>query len=164
MVNCKKCGAPLSLDEAYCPYCGEANPEAQEHLKKLQELADDAMPELRRQFNNELREDACYYKMYQRSYFLEKPEVEAMDDPTNSELANRVLRLFSDDGCNYAINGLMETVSEIQDDMDSRAKTFSGRAHDLYREYCEKIENAAQELGEKLPDGAMEGLVVKKAG
>ncbi len=38
MVNCKKCGAPLSLDEAYCPYCGEANPEAQEHLKKLQEL------------------------------------------------------------------------------------------------------------------------------
>ena len=38
MVNCKKCGAPLSLNEAFCPYCGEANPEAQEHLKKLREL------------------------------------------------------------------------------------------------------------------------------
>ena len=23
MVNCKKCGAPLSLNEACCPYCGE---------------------------------------------------------------------------------------------------------------------------------------------
>ena len=38
MVNCKKCGAPLSLDNAYCPHCGTANPEAQEHLKKLKVL------------------------------------------------------------------------------------------------------------------------------
>ena len=38
MVNCKKCGAPLSLNDAYCPHCGTANPEAQEHLKKLQVL------------------------------------------------------------------------------------------------------------------------------
>ena len=38
MVNCKKCGAPLSINEAVCPYCGEANPEAQAHLKKLREL------------------------------------------------------------------------------------------------------------------------------
>ena len=132
-------------------------------LKKLAELADGALPELRRQFNAELREDAGYYKMYQRSYFLEKPEIEAMDDPTESELANRVLRLFSDDGMNYAINGLMETVGEIQDDLDSRAKTFSERAHDLYHEYCEKIEEAAQELGEKLPDGILGKLSVGKA-
>ena len=38
MVNCKNCGAPLSLEEAVCPHCGTPNPEAIEHLKKLQEL------------------------------------------------------------------------------------------------------------------------------
>lgn len=38
MVNCKNCGAPLSLENAYCPHCGTANLEAQEHLKKLAQL------------------------------------------------------------------------------------------------------------------------------
>ena len=41
MVNCKNCGAPLSLDEAVCPHCGTPNPEAQEHLKKLAQLNKD---------------------------------------------------------------------------------------------------------------------------
>ncbi|MBQ6559414.1 MAG: zinc ribbon domain-containing protein [Erysipelotrichaceae bacterium] len=41
MVNCKKCGAPLSLDQAKCPYCGEINEEAKEHLEKLAKLDKD---------------------------------------------------------------------------------------------------------------------------
>ena len=47
MVNCKNCGAPLSLNDAYCPHCGTPNPEAQEHLKKLKQL--DAKMESARQ-------------------------------------------------------------------------------------------------------------------
>ena len=38
MVNCKNCGAPLSLNDAVCPHCGTPNPEAQEHLRKLEAL------------------------------------------------------------------------------------------------------------------------------
>lgn len=41
MVNCKNCGAPLSLEEAFCSHCGTANYEAQEHLKKLAQLDKD---------------------------------------------------------------------------------------------------------------------------
>ena len=41
MVNCRNCGAPLSLEEAVCPHCGTPNPEAQEHLKKLAQLDKD---------------------------------------------------------------------------------------------------------------------------
>ena len=41
MVNCKKCGAPLSLDQEKCPYCGEVNEEAREHLQKLAKLDKD---------------------------------------------------------------------------------------------------------------------------
>lgn len=39
MVNCKNCGAPLSLSEPVCPHCGTPNPEAQEHLKKLAQIS-----------------------------------------------------------------------------------------------------------------------------
>ena len=38
MVNCKNCGAPLTLEDAVCPHCGTPNPEAQEHLEKLARL------------------------------------------------------------------------------------------------------------------------------
>lgn len=60
MVNCKKCGAPLSINEAVCPYCGEANSEAQEHLKKLREL--DA------RFESASREVAAEVKKSRKGY------------------------------------------------------------------------------------------------
>lgn len=41
MVNCKNCGAPLTLEDAYCPHCGTPNPEAQEHIRKLNKLDKD---------------------------------------------------------------------------------------------------------------------------
>lgn len=129
-----------------------------EALKIITELTDQAIPELRRQFNQELKEDSSYYKMYKRGYFYDKPKIESICDPTESELANIFLRPFLFDGDNYAIEGLIDTVSEIQEDMDSRAKTFSGRAHDLYCDYCKRIEEAAQELGDRLADVIMEKI------
>ncbi len=60
MVNCKKCGSPLSLNDAYCPYCGEANPEAQEHLKKLRELDE--------QFESASREVAAEVRKSKKGY------------------------------------------------------------------------------------------------
>lgn len=38
MVNCKNCGAPLSLNDVKCPHCGTLNPEAQEHVNKLEKI------------------------------------------------------------------------------------------------------------------------------
>ena len=52
MVNCKKCGAPLSLNEAFCPYCGvklaqpkgkAVSPEAEEWIRKALRVT--SMPE-----------------------------------------------------------------------------------------------------------------------
>ena len=60
MVNCRKCGAPLSLNDAVCPFCGEPNPEAQEHLKKLQEMNE--------QFENASREVAAEVKKSRKGY------------------------------------------------------------------------------------------------
>ena len=60
MVNCKKCGAPLSLNEAFCPYCGEANPEAQEHLKKFRTL-DEQFQSASREVSEEVKKSKKGY-------------------------------------------------------------------------------------------------------
>ncbi|MBR0140465.1 MAG: zinc ribbon domain-containing protein [Firmicutes bacterium] len=60
MVNCKNCGAPLSLNEAFCPHCGTPNPEAQEHLKKLQFLDE--------RFESASREVAAEVKKSKKGY------------------------------------------------------------------------------------------------
>ena len=41
MLNCKNCGAPLTLDDAVCPHCGTPNEEAAEHIKELRKLKKD---------------------------------------------------------------------------------------------------------------------------
>ena len=41
MLNCKNCGAPLTLEDAVCPHCGTPNEEAAEHIKKLKKLDKD---------------------------------------------------------------------------------------------------------------------------
>jgi len=41
MLNCKNCGAPLTLEDAVCPHCGTINEEAREHIEKLAKLNKD---------------------------------------------------------------------------------------------------------------------------
>ncbi|MBR3227676.1 MAG: zinc ribbon domain-containing protein [Erysipelotrichaceae bacterium] len=41
MLNCKNCGAPLSLEDAVCPYCGTPNEEAKVHIDTLDEMKED---------------------------------------------------------------------------------------------------------------------------
>ena len=54
MLNCKNCGAPLSLEDAVCPHCGTPNPEAQEHIHKLIEL-DAKMDDARQEVKEEVK-------------------------------------------------------------------------------------------------------------
>lgn len=60
MVNCKNCGAPLSLNDAFCPNCGTPNPEAQEHIRKLKEL-DDQFQEAQSEVKEEVRKSKKGY-------------------------------------------------------------------------------------------------------
>ena len=60
MVNCKNCGAPLSLNEPVCPHCGTPNPEAQEHLKKLEKIS--------KQYQKTEKEVVSQVKKNQRAY------------------------------------------------------------------------------------------------
>ena len=62
MVNCKNCGAPLSLDTPVCPHCGTPNPEAAEHLKKLAQL-DKQYRKTRYEVEKEVRKTNKGYKL-----------------------------------------------------------------------------------------------------
>ena len=54
MLNCKNCGAPLSLEEPVCAYCGTPNPEAKEYLGR-QQVLDGAVASARREVVDEVK-------------------------------------------------------------------------------------------------------------
>ncbi len=60
MINCKNCGAPLSLNDAVCPNCGTPNPEAQEHLRKLEAL-DNEFHQARNEVRDEVKKSRKGY-------------------------------------------------------------------------------------------------------
>ncbi len=60
MVNCKNCGAPLTLEDAVCPHCGTPNPEAKEHLEKLAKLDRD-FRNTKSEVNEEVRKSKSGY-------------------------------------------------------------------------------------------------------
>ncbi len=140
MVNCKKCGAPLSLDSAFCPFCGEANPEAQEHLEKLRELDE--------QFESASREVAAEVKKSRRGYGILVILIMLL-------LANLVIFMMnriSYEVADKIVAGKM-TESEIKSQMDSfledgeyiKLDLFTDKFSLSYRDYGDylKISNLA---------------------
>lgn len=155
------------IDERLMPILDKLADCAEEQVGKCRTLIEDAERALRESFHRELRGDAIYYKMYDRSYFLGKPEVEdLMSDAEISDnpLINGIYRMLQREN-DYAITGLTETINELEDDVNSRADSFFSAAHDLYRGYCAKIEKIAEEIGKDLSDDDLERmrLIPKRA-
>lgn len=129
-----------------------AMPKLKSKLDAMEKLIADARQTFQAAFEDELREDANYYKMYEKSYFMDKVEIQAHDFNTDlfeSELANGIARLLFDE-TEYTAEGLLEAMNELQDDMNSHAEMFCSMAHDAYRDYCQKIEEIAEEIGKEL--------------
>ena len=126
----------------------------------LASLTEQAEKRLRELFERELRESADYYRMYQRSYFLGKPEIEDLlseVDASDNFFLNGLYKMLQRED-DYMISGLLETIRELEDDVDSRADSFFSCADGIYRNYCAEIEKAAEELGKTLSDGDLERL------
>ena len=120
--------------------------------EKLNELADRAPEELRERFEQELRENADYYGMYEKSYFIERLTIEKNDynmDMFDSDLLNGIARLIHDES-DYTIGNLFETVQEIEEDVSKHADAFYSSAYYIYRSYCAEIEKLAEEIGRDL--------------
>ena len=140
------------------------NPQKKEMLSKLQEKIAGAETHLRKLFEEDLQENADYYQMYEKSYFIDKVEIEELDsraDLFDSNLANGVARLLFRD-VEYMATGLLEVMSELQDDMNSHAQMFFGSAEDEYRRFCREIERIADELGRSVSDETLVKIGILK--
>jgi len=121
-------------------------------INQLSKLCESAEHVLLEQFFEELNDSSGFYKMYDRRYFLEKPEIENLGEDmeyTESFILNGLIRAIQGDN-EYVISGLIETISELEDDVNSRAGTFYASAHTLFKKYCEQIEEIAEEIGKDL--------------
>ena len=61
-MKCKKCGANLEIDTAFCPYCGVANPIAKKHREDMRKFAND--------YENTKKEVIDNTKKFNRKTFL----------------------------------------------------------------------------------------------
>lgn len=116
-----------------------------ELLYRLTELTEKAEEELKELFFKELRDSADYYELYQRKYFLDRVTVEKWDSEYvfESELLNELAGLAA---ATYIVDA-SECITELQEDVDSRVDTFADAAYQCYKEYCERMEKVAEELG-----------------
>ena len=152
-----------SIAEQLAPWCVRNNV-LKTRLQDMEKLIVSAAENLRKQFEQELSERSDYYRMYKRSYFHERIDIEKNDyniDLFDSDLLNGLARLIHDDS-EYDVRDMYETMSEMEDDVNSHADTFFGRAYEPFREYCEEIEIIAEEIGADLSGDDMDKLGIKR--
>lgn len=144
---------------ALVPYCKAREVLAQKQAE-LVELISQSGDRLRALFMKELTDSKDYYAMYERNYFLDRIDIEKHDynvDVFDNELLNGLARLIHDES-EYTVDGLFETVAELEEDVNRLANTFYNAAHGSYKEYCGKIEEIAEEIGKNLSDEDMRKL------
>lgn len=133
------------------PYCGQTA-HLGEQLKLLEDQVIHAEQKLRKLFEQELSDSSDYYRMYQRSYFLDNIEIETFDfnvDLFDNDLLNSLAHLILDE-TEYTVEKLAETVMELEEDVKKHANTFFSCAYREYRSYCKEIEKIAEEIGKDL--------------
>lgn len=152
-----------SIVEQLVPWCARSNA-LKPRLQDMEKLIVSAAENLRKLFEQELSESSDYYRMYKRSYFHERIDIEKNDynvDMFDSDILNGIARLIHDDS-EYDVRDMYETMSEMEDDVNSHADTFFGRAYEAFCEYCEEIEEIAEEIGADLSGDDMEKLGIKR--
>lgn len=129
-------------------------------LDAMTDLICGAEDALRARFDQELRDNTDYYRMYDKDYFLDKIEVIGTADDMDvfdSDLLNTVFRFIGER--EFMVGGVLEAVSELGEDVNKHADTFFREAWNQYKEYCARIEEIAGEIG-----GALSGDELRQLG
>ena len=122
-------------------------------LQVADQLVKRAEQTLRDRFEAELRDDADFYKMYERRYFHDQVYVDDLgDDAFDSSIANSIMNFLFNDEQYMVDSGLQEALTELQNDVNSHGKSFYANAHGIYREYCLPLEELAEEIGRQVAD------------
>lgn len=120
-------------------------------FRKLKVQIADAERNLRALFEEEIRDNADYYALYDLSYFKEMADIEEHDYRVSEEGFFRLLETIATDNVEYTIRNLYSSLNEMERDMNSRANTFFTSAHMDYQNYTVQIEELLDEAGKDLP-------------
>ena len=136
--------------EKYLPIIekkSNAKMEQPQEITTVLSLLENATQHLRHAFDNELWDSSDYYQLYAKSYFVGQIAIEEHDytvDVYNSSFLNALARIVSQDR-DYTLENVIDTIMELEEDTNRRADTFSKAAFAIYRQYCERIEQAIGE-------------------
>ena len=94
--------------------------------------------QLLEKFNAELADNQDYYKMYDFDYFVDNVEIVKHDYRTNDGIL-KFVESFLEGSIEYTYNGFMETVNEMEEDINKRITEFYKTAHEEYLAYLEEL-------------------------
>lgn len=123
-----------------------------------------AREELRRRFERELTDRAGCYRMYKKSYFLERVEIERNSyagELFDNEILGALAGCLFPGGSDYSVENLCETLAELEEDLDRHAGAFFYSAWEIYRMYRREVEDLAEEIGKDLSDEDLQKLGVQ---
>ncbi len=133
--------------EALCSMNGSAD-----LFHALMKKVDKSYKALLAEFENELKDNVDYYAMYDFDYFVEQAEIEEHDYRIFDDVFTRTLETLFTDSIQYTITDIHSAISEIENDLGSRANTFYEAAFNEYKSYISEIEELLDKIGKKLPE------------
>ncbi len=120
--------------------------------QNLFQKVDNSYRSLLESFDQELKDNSDYYKMYDFNYFIEKADIETHDHRISEEFFWRAMETIFSDSIEYSINDLYSVISEIEHDLKDYANTFYGTAFSIYKNYVSEIEQLLDTIGNHLPE------------
>ncbi len=115
-------------------------------------LVDKSYKNLLEEFNNELNQNYDFYRMYDFDYFISQVDIDILDFSCADGLLDRALEKLFVGGADYMITNLYSAISEIEHDLNDKADTFYGVAHNTYKSYVAKMEDLLEKIGKGLPN------------
>lgn len=118
---------------------------------QLKELVQNSQRNLERQYNEELNDSTGYYTLYTLDYFIDQTDIET-HDRRFTEGIYKILERLVPDSIEYSMTNVYSSIEELENDVNARAQTFYGVAHQIYADYVEQIELLLENASKTLPD------------
>ncbi|MBE7054840.1 MAG: hypothetical protein E7392_01855 [Ruminococcaceae bacterium] len=101
-------------------------------------------------FEKEINDNQDYYNMYDFDYFVDSVNIQEHDYRV-SEGILRVIETIFTDSITYSYSNIIDTVCEMEKDINTRATSFFKSAYREYLSYVRRIEKAFEALGNDFP-------------
>lgn len=117
----------------------------------ISEYVDACRKELTDSFEEEIRDNQDYYRMYKFDYFVECVTIEEHDYRMGNGLY-KVLESLVPGNVTYTFSNYFDTLAEMEKDINDRISSFCKFAYGCYLAYVRRIEKVIEALGNDYPE------------